>query len=146
MKGQNMQILACDRCGARNRVDLSRGQPICGKCKIPLRIQTTPVVLTEGNFALEVEHTSLPVLVDFWAAWCGPCRIVAPVIDELARELAGRVKVCKLDVDQNPVTASRFGVQSIPTMLILQNGREVDRLVGAQPKRTILSRLSSYIK
>ena len=83
----------------------------------------------------------MPVLVDAWAPWCAPCRTIAPVIDELARETAGRVRMAKLNVDENPATASRFGVRSIPTLLVFDGGREVDRLVGVQPKAEILRRL-----
>jgi len=81
------------------------------------------------------------VLVDAWAAWCGPCRMIAPVIDELATELAGRVRVAKLNVDENPATASRFDLRSIPTLLVIKGGREVDRIIGVQPKQEILRRL-----
>jgi thioredoxin 2 len=81
------------------------------------------------------------VLVDAWAPWCGPCRLIAPVIDELASELAGRVRVAKLNVDENPATAARFDLRSIPTLLVLRGGREVDRLVGALPKAEIARRL-----
>src|SRR5205823_3867315 len=82
----------------------------------------------------EVEQAPTPVLLDMWAAWCGPCRMLAPIVDELAGELAGRVKVGKLNVDENPSTAGRFGVRSIPTLLVLKGGREVDRIVGVVPK------------
>ena len=101
--------------------------------------------MTDENFAAEVERSSLPVLLDLWAAWCGPCRMIAPVIEQLAAELAGRVKVAKLNVDDNKQTAARFGVRSIPTLLVFKDGREVDRLVGALPKQEILRRLQSFI-
>jgi thioredoxin len=99
------------------------------------------LVVTDASFAAEVERSPLPVLVDAWAPWCAPCRMIAPVIDELAAELAGRVRVAKLNVDENPVTASRFGLRSIPTLLVLRGGREVDRMVGVQPKQEIATRL-----
>jgi thioredoxin len=85
------------------------------------------------------------VLLDLWATWCGPCRTIAPIIEELASELGGSVRVSKLDVDENPATAERFGVRSIPTLLILKNGREVDRIVGVQPKTEIVRRLERVL-
>ena len=92
-----------------------------------------------------MESSHLPVLLDMWAAWCGPCRMIAPTIEALARELSGKVLVGKLDVDANPRTASRFGVQSIPTLLVLKDGREVDRLVGVQSREAILRRLQAHL-
>ena len=87
----------------------------------------------------------MPVLVDAWAPWCGPCHMIAPVIDQLATELAGRVRVVKLNVDDNPETAARFDLRSIPTLLVLKAGREVDRLVGVQPKQEIVRRLERVL-
>jgi thioredoxin len=101
--------------------------------------------VTDANFAEEVERSPLPVLVDMWAEWCGPCRIIAPAIEQLAAELAGRLRVAKLNIDENPATPSRFGVRSIPTLLVFKDGREADRLVGAMPKQEILRRLQAFI-
>lgn len=143
------QLVKCQSCGATNRVPLEklRGklQPICGRCKAALPVSTHPVTVTDANFVTEVERAPIPVLLDMWAAWCGPCRMIAPVIEELASELAGRVKVAKLNVDENPRTAARFGVRSIPTLLVLRDGREIDRIVGALPKQEILRKLQSLI-
>jgi thioredoxin 2 len=119
--------------------------PICGRCKNPLPVSAKPVVVTDATFATEVERSSLPVLLDLWAQWCGPCHIIAPAIEQLATELAGRVRVAKLNIDENPKTAARFDVRSIPTLLVLKNGREVDRIVGAQPKVAIMQRLQKVI-
>ena len=138
-------LIRCAECGATNRVPrekIEQGlQPKCGRCKSPLQVQNAPMTVTDGTFAAEVERSPIPVLVDAWAAWCGPCRMIAPVIEELAAELAGRVKVAKLNVDENPAMASRFGLRSIPTLLVMKGGREVDRLIGVQPKQEILNRL-----
>jgi thioredoxin 2 len=141
--------IRCLSCGATNRVPrdkLAQGlTPKCGRCKQPLRLATAaPVTVTDTTFAAEVERSPLPVLVDAWAAWCGPCRTIAPAIDELAVELAGRVRVAKLNVDENPATASRFDIRSIPTLLVIAGGREVDRIVGAQPKEAIRARLERF--
>ncbi|HMB87478.1 MAG TPA: thioredoxin [Methylomirabilota bacterium] len=101
--------------------------------------------MTDATFASDVEASPLPVLMDAWAPWCGPCRMIAPVIDELATEMAGRVRVVKLNVDDNPRTAARFDLRSIPTLLVLRGGREVDRLVGVQPKHEIARRLEKVM-
>jgi thioredoxin 2 len=142
-------IVACQNCGAKNRVrfdSATRQQPVCGKCRNPLPAPSSdPVIVTDANFNSLVERSHLPVLLDLWAAWCGPCRMIAPTVEILASELAGRVLVGKLDVDANPRTAARFGVQSIPTLLILQDGREVDRIVGVQSREAILQRLSPHL-
>ncbi|MFL6466645.1 MAG: thioredoxin [Pyrinomonadaceae bacterium] len=145
---QNL-IVACPNCGSKNRVRFDaalKQQPVCGKCKNLLPAPSMePVVVTDANFAQGVAKSPIPVLLDMWAAWCGPCRIIAPTIEVLARELAGKVVVGKLDVDANPRTAVRFGVQSIPTLLILKNGNEVDRIVGVQSREAILRRLQPFI-
>lgn len=142
-------LVRCAVCGATNRLSeesLSQNlRPVCGKCKAPLFHTTEPVKVTDANFQQLVGGSSLPVLLDLWAAWCGPCLILGPVIDELAVEMAGRLVVGKLNVDENPATAGRFGVRSIPTMLILRNGQEVDRLVGAMPKAEILRRINAVL-
>ena len=139
-----IQIVSCSTCGTKNRVDPKR-QAVCGKCRSPLTAEASPLIVTDQNFAAEVEKSLLPVLIDFWAAWCGPCRMVAPVIEQLAKELSGKVRVGKLDVDANQATAGRFRVQSIPSLLIFKDGKEVDRVVGAQSKEAILQRLQAYL-
>ena len=143
------KVIKCPSCGANNRVPeekLREGlQPVCGQCKSPLTVSGHPVTVTDANFAEEVERSPLPVLLDMWAPWCGPCRMIAPIIEQLASELAGRVKVAKLNTDENPMTGSRFNVRSIPTLLVLKDGKEIDRVVGALPKQEILRRLESVI-
>jgi thioredoxin 2 len=139
------QLVRCPSCGATNRVPLEKIgkglQPVCGRCKTALPFENRPVKVTDANFAAEVEGSPLPVLLDMWAPWCGPCVMVAPVIEELAAKMAGRVRVAKLNVDENPATAARFGVQSIPTLLLLKGGRELDRIVGVQSKAAIVQRI-----
>jgi thioredoxin 2 len=138
-------LVRCPQCGANNRVPaekLARGlQPVCGQCKTSLAVSAGPIAVTDATFAAEVEQSPLPVLLDAWAPWCGPCRTIAPAVEQLASELAGRVRVTKLNVDENPRTAARFDVRSIPTMLVLVRGREIGRIVGAQPKAAIRQQL-----
>ena len=143
------QIIKCPKCGANNRVSTgepSAKQAVCGKCKQPLpTFSAQPVTITDANFNEIVAKSHLPVLLDLWAAWCAPCRIIAPTIDQLAKELAGKILVGKLNVDENKRTAANFHVQGIPTLLILQNGREVDRIVGVESRESILRRLQRFM-
>jgi thioredoxin 2 len=139
-------IITCPKCGAKNRIDESKAatlQPVCGRCHARLEaINGHPVTITDANFQSAVLRSSSPVLVDCWAPWCGPCRMIAPVMDQLAAESGGRFVVGKLNVDENPITASHFNIASIPTMLVFKNGKMVDRMVGMQPREAILARLS----
>ena len=144
--GANAQIIRCPKCGAKNRVNPeTAAQPVCGRCKTPLTGEIQPVIITDRNFAEEVEKSPLLVLLDLWAAWCGPCRIIAPTVEQLAKEFSGKVRVGKLNVDENQMTAARFNVQSIPTLLILKNGKEIDRIIGVQSKEAIAQRLEKHL-
>lgn len=142
------RLITCPSCGTKNRLPaLQAGRKaICGKCKAPLPDAAGPIEVTDTTFATEVERSATPVLLDLWADWCGPCHMLAPTIDQLSSEMHGRVKVAKLNIDENPGVANRFGVRSIPTLLVLKGGREVDRLVGVQPKQEIVRRLENALK
>ena len=124
--------VACTHCGAVNRLPSTRltDDPVCGRCSEPL-LNGEPVELTDANFEAVTSKTELPVVVDFWAPWCGPCRMMAPAFAQAATTLKGRALLVKVNSDDNPRTASRFGVRSIPTLVRLDRGRESARQSGA---------------
>jgi thioredoxin len=151
-------VVTCVNCGAKNRVKEGAAaqslQAVCGRCGATLAAgaQTVqagaggkPVTVTDASFAGEVLGGRLPVLLDCWAEWCGPCRMIAPALEELAAESQGRYVVAKLNVDENPQTSAQFNIRSIPTLLIFKHGRLVERIVGAQPKQAIAARLSAHV-
>lgn len=142
-------IIICKNCHAKNRVpaDRIKDRPICGKCRAALMDPQDGVVrdITDQTFEREVMSNALPVLVDCWAPWCGPCKMVSPVLNELARQYSGRVKIVKLNVDENPETASRYGIRSIPTMLLFNKGSKIGQLIGVQPKAEIERHIRSFI-
>jgi thioredoxin 2 len=140
--------LRCGRCGAVNRIppDKSHLRARCGRCRAPLHSEPAePRVVTEASFEEDVLRAPVPVLLDCWAPWCGPCRTLAPVIDALARSYVGRARVAKLNVDENPGVAARYGIQGIPTLLLFDRGHLQDRLVGVQPRATLEARLESLL-
>ncbi len=104
-----------------------------------------PVKVTDATFEEVVVNAQTPILVDFWAEWCGPCKMIAPVLEEIAQEMDGQILVGKLDVDHNPDTAMAFGVMSIPTLLLFKDGQPVERIVGFQPKAQLMKRLASHL-
>jgi len=148
-----MPVIACKSCGTKNRVEawLAAGrEPRCGKCGSLLELpndagtetSTEPIEVSDNTFQRDVLGAPGLVLLDCWAPWCGPCRMVGPIMDQLARESNGRYRIAKLNVDHNPRTAAQFQIQSIPTMLLFKDGQLIDRLIGAQPKQAIADRLA----
>src|ERR1700726_4835465 len=133
-----MAIIGCPTWNARNRVSpIARGVPRCPQCKSKL-----PWVVDADADTFAAETTaSVPVVVDFWAAWCGPCRRISPVLEDLAKRPEGVLKVVKVDVDAKPGLATRFGAQSIPLLVVIRDGREIDRVVGALPPAALEQRL-----
>jgi thioredoxin 2 len=128
-------IVACPACGKKNRVPASAtGTPQCAACHAPL-----PWIADahDADFGDIADRSKLPVLVDLWAPWCGPCRMVSPALENLARSFAGRVKLVKVNVDEAPVLSQRFNARSIPTLLLLRNGQEVARQIGAAPESAL---------
>jgi thioredoxin len=153
-----MTVITCPNCGAKNRVDESRAaelQPVCGKCGQKLVVHAGaaptgssaahPVTVTDASLGEEMRKAGAkPLLVDAWAPWCGPCRMLAPVLDQLASESNGRYVVGKLNVDENPQTATQYQIEAIPALLIFKNGKLVDKIVGMQPKQAIAAKLAQH--
>jgi thioredoxin 2 len=130
--------VVCPFCATLNHVDLARAQdrPKCGHCGRPLLLDR-PLAVSDANFDRVIADTTVPVLVDFYADWCGPCKIMAPVLDEIARARMGEVVVLKLDTDRNPATSARFGIRGIPTLILFKQGREASRRTGAVPAQEV---------
>ena len=136
-------LVTCPHCGRRNRVPAAAGgTPRCGQCHRPL-----PWIVDAGDedFAEIAERASVPALVDLWAPWCGPCRMVSPALEQLATEMAGRLKLVKVNVDESPKLQQRFGVQAIPTLLVLRHGQVAARQTGAAPAAALRSWLEQAL-
>ena len=130
--------IVCPACGATNRVPDERlhDAPVCGRCKGAL-MATQPVELDDAHLSAFIAATELPVLVDFWAEWCGPCRMVAPFLEEIAKEYEGKLTVAKVNIDENPMTPNDYAVRGIPTMILFKDGKPVDTKVGALPRSAL---------
>lgn len=128
----------CPLCGKLNRVNLARvkDRPICGECKRPILIDR-PVAVTDADFDRVIGESDVPVLVDFYADWCGPCKMMAPLLDEVAHDRAGETLFLKLDTERNPVVSQRFGIRGIPTLIVFRGGKEAARQTGALPRQGI---------
>jgi thioredoxin 2 len=135
-KALSRVTLRCAFCDKLNRVDLARAayKPACGECDKPILLDR-PIKVADADFAATVEGAEVPVLVDFYADWCAPCRMVAPFVDEIARANIGKLLVAKVDTDRAPNVSARFGIRSIPTLILFQDGKEVERSVGFEPER-----------
>ncbi len=143
-------IIRCLQCGTKNRMpeDRLHGRPRCGQCGAPLvnagaQAPSAPLEIRDANFAGEVAQGA--ILIDCWAPWCGPCRLMEPIMKELASQYAGQAKIGKLNVDENPATASKYRISSIPTLLLFRDGELRDRLVGAQPQEEIEKHLKALL-
>lgn len=136
--------IRCQFCESWNRVDASRAadRPKCGKCGKPMLLDR-PYALTDETFARTVAESDVPILVDFYADWCGPCKMMAPFVDDIARERQGQVLVAKLDTDRSPTTSSRFNIRSIPTTIVFKGGKEAARQTGAVPKKGLEALLAN---
>jgi len=134
MSEQRTATVACPFCQTLNRVDLTRLErhPKCGNCGKPILLDR-PIAISDASFDKVTTDTTVPVVVDFYADWCGPCKIMAPLLDDVAHRRAGEMLVVKLDTDKNPITGQRFGIKGIPTLIAFRKGQEVGRRVGAVP-------------
>ena len=132
-------LVRCAFCGTLNRIEAARAadRPKCGECSKPILLDR-PIMLTGDDLDRVVSESDIPVIIDFYADWCGPCKMMAPIFDEIARERMGQVLLTKLDTDRSPQASIRFGIRGIPTLIVFKGGKEVARQVGAVPKQQLI--------
>jgi len=137
---KNFFIVRCSICGSKNRIFLEKinSIPRCGKCKLEIMIPNRAISINANDFKKEVLEETIPTAVDFWAPWCQPCKIVSPILEDIAKNYMGKIKIVKMNSDDNHKLSSLFEIQGIPTILFFMDGKEVDRLVGVAPKEHIL--------
>lgn len=134
----------CENCGTKNSVEPEKKEnAICGNCGLKLNFYLEPIQGGDSSFEKEVLKSKRPVLVDFWAPWCMPCKMVAPILHEIQEECQGSLKIVKINTDENQEVASNFGIMGIPTLILFNNGQEIDRVVGAVPKKKIMKMLEN---
>lgn len=140
-------IVKCASCGTKNKIKIQKIQssPKCGKCKEPIQPTKKPITAGDSDFDTHINTWRGLVMVDFWADWCGPCKMVSPIISELASENHEHLKVLKVNVDKNPMLASRYGIQGIPTIMLFKDGKKIDSISGAGAKQTYQNMINKYL-
>jgi len=148
---QETIVITCSKCGTKNRVPTAKlhDQPLCGKCRAPLSVrgkETLAVQVSDGTFTQEVLASKEPVLLVLWAPWCAYCRMLAPIAEEVAQDFEGRVKVAKMNIDENRAVPAQYTVQGVPTMLLFRDGKLMDRMVGVLSKEEIERHLKTLLR
>ena len=141
-------LIKCNSCGATNRIDGSKlnDKPICGKCGKQLRFTDKPIDIHNGNFKREITEQPGFVLVDFWAPWCGPCKMMSPILQQLAKNYAGKIRVGKINTEKNQQLAAKFNIRGIPHLILFKGGKKIKESTGALPKARLESWLKSAMK